>query len=66
MKIEVISIKDRPDGGADLELDFDDEAVEFIRSAMGAEEFTEAIAQEYVLEALEYYLKKTERETVTP
>lgn len=62
MKIKVLSITDRPEGGADLEIDFDDEAVELVCHTMGVDDLTEEVATAFVIKALEEYLDAAERE----
>lgn len=56
MKIQVIAIKDMPDGSMSCDVDYDDEAGAQIKLDFGVDEITPEILTQVVTRALETYL----------
>ena len=58
MKIELIEIKDNPDGSAQYIFEVDEEAKARIMKATGMKRWSNKRFQEFVIQALDYRLKK--------
>ena len=57
MKIEILALNEMPDGSLNADINYDDEAAEYIKSVCGVTELTPEVLSRFVSEALHNYVE---------
>lgn len=58
MKIEILSLKEMPDGSLNADINYDDEAAEHIKSVYGVTEITPDVLSRFVSDSLHKYIEE--------
>lgn len=62
MKIEILALNEMPDGSLNADINYDDEAAEYIKSVYGVTEITPDVLSRFVAESLHRYVEEESEE----
>ena len=62
MKIEILSLKEKPDGSLIADINYDDEAAEHIKVFYGVTEITPDVLSRFVSDSLHKYIEEKDAE----
>lgn len=60
MKIQILSVNQLPDGSLNADIDYDEEAAEYIKGIYGVSELTPDVLNRFVVEALSNYIEEND------
>lgn len=58
MKIEILALNEMPDGSLNADINYDDEAAEYIKSVYGVTEITPDVLSRFVSDSLHKYIEE--------